>query len=178
MLSKYRNFMIDCEANGQCPGFSNMTEFGAVCVEDPSKIFHSGPIYPLYEFEGTYRGMTCNEMKDNGANPKHVMKDFAAWLLNLTEGERPFMWSDNNGFDYQWINWYFHYAGILNTFGHTSSNLGSFYKGLVKNVRLNFKHLRVTKHTHDPVQDSLGNCEALRTLIKQYNVIGIWSERE
>ncbi|MEM8605165.1 MAG: exonuclease, partial [Cyanobacteria bacterium P01_H01_bin.121] len=38
---------------------------------------------------------------------------------------------------------------------------GSLYKGLQKDTFTNFKHLRKTKHTHNPVDDALGNAEAL-----------------
>ena len=48
-----------------------------------------------------------------------------------------------------------------NPFGHTSTNLGSLYKGILKDTFQNFKHLRRTAHTHDPVDDSRGNAEAL-----------------
>jgi hypothetical protein len=41
------------------------------------------------------------------------------------------------------------------------SNLGSLYKGFVKDTFKSFKHLRDTKHTHNPVDDARGNAEAL-----------------
>ena len=69
--------------------------------------------------------------------------------------------SDNNGFDWQFINWYFHAFLGKNPFGHSSTNLGSLYKGLVKDMSKNFKHLRRTRHTHHPVDDARGNAEAL-----------------
>ena len=74
---------------------------------------------------------------------------------------RPVFVSDNNGFDWQFINWYFHAFLGKNPFGHSSMNLGSLYKGLVKDTKQNFKHLRQTKHTHNPVDDARGNAEAL-----------------
>jgi hypothetical protein len=49
----------------------------------------------------------------------------------------------------------------LNPFGHSSTNLGSLYKGLVKDTFQSFKHLRRTAHTHHPVDDAKGNAEAL-----------------
>ena len=76
------------------------------------------------------------------------------------EGRKIFI-ADNNGFDWQFINWYFHHFLGENPFGFSSQNLGSLYKGLVKDVTKNFKHLRKTAHTHDPVDDALGNAEAL-----------------
>lgn len=42
-----------------------------------------------------------------------------------------------------------------------SQNLGSLYKGLVRDSSENFKHLRKTRHTHHPVDDARGNAEAL-----------------
>jgi hypothetical protein len=69
--------------------------------------------------------------------------------------------SDNNGFDWQFINWYFHHFTGSNPFGFSSTNLGSLYKGLVGDMTKNFKHLRKTRHTHHPVDDAKGNAEAL-----------------
>ncbi|WP_197442953.1 3'-5' exonuclease family protein [Lignipirellula cremea] len=69
--------------------------------------------------------------------------------------------SDNNGFDWQFINWYFHHYIGKNPFGFSSTNLGSLYKGMQKDTFVNFKHLRKTKHTHNPVDDARGNAEAL-----------------
>ncbi len=47
-----------------------------------------------------------------------------------------------------------------NPFGHSSTNLGSLYKGLMKDMFVNFKHLRQTRHTHHPVDDARVNAEA------------------
>jgi len=88
------------------------------------------------------------------------MEQFETWLReNVTD--RPLFVSDNNGFDWQFINWYFHHFLGRNPFGFSSTNLGSLYKGLVKNTAANFKHLRKTRHTHHPVDDAKGNAEAL-----------------
>ena len=88
------------------------------------------------------------------------MARFADWLKQNVK-RRPQFISDNNGFDWQFINWYFHHFTGDNPFGHSSSNLGSLYKGLVKDVFQNFKHLRRTEHTHHPVDDAKGNAEAM-----------------
>ena len=88
------------------------------------------------------------------------MTEFKQWISNNSEG-RPLFYSDNNRLDWQFINWYFiHFLGE-NPFGYSSTNIGSLYKGLVKDVFQNFKHLRNTKHTHHPVDDALGNARAL-----------------
>jgi hypothetical protein len=93
-------------------------------------------------------------------DPKRVMEDFAAWVAQHG-GRHPIFISDNNGFDWQFVNFYFHHFLGKNPFGHSSQNLGSLYKGLVKDTFATFKHLRETPHTHDPVDDAMGNAQAL-----------------
>ena len=97
------------------------------------------------------------------------MESFDHWLTENSKG-RPLFISDNNGFDWQFINWYFHHFLGKNSFGHSSMNLGSLYKGLVKDTSKNFKHLRRTKHTHRPVDDARGNAEAFLELIKMFSL--------
>src|SRR5438045_7167541 len=88
------------------------------------------------------------------------MERFDRWLKENIDGQPMFV-SDNNGFDWQFINWYFHHFLQANPFGFSSVNLGSLYKGMQKDTFVNFKHLRKTKHTHHPVDDARGNAEAL-----------------
>ncbi len=78
--------------------------------------------------------------------------------------------SDNNGFDWMFICYYFHRFTGSNPFGHSSTNLGSLYKGIVKSTFENFKHLRQTKHSHNPVDDAMGNAEALLTIVEKYGL--------
>jgi hypothetical protein len=92
--------------------------------------------------------------------PEHSMRRFAEWLEGLNTRRLVFI-SDNNGFDWQFVNFYFHHFLGKNPFGFSSQNLGSLYKGLVKDSFASFKHLRKTAHTHDPVDDARGNAEAL-----------------
>ncbi|GIW83317.1 MAG: hypothetical protein KatS3mg105_5124 [Gemmatales bacterium] len=91
-------------------------------------------------------------------DPKHVMEQFQEWLAANCKGRTMFS-SDNNGFDWQFINWYFHHFIGKNPFGFSSTNLGSLYKGMQKDMFVNFKHLRKTRHTHNPVDDARGNAE-------------------
>jgi hypothetical protein len=96
-------------------------------------------------------------------DPWETMKAFEEWL---SEKKNPMFIADNNGFDYMFICWYFwHFLG-RNPFGHSSTNLGSLYKGLVKSVFKNFKYLRKTKHDHNPVNDAMGNVEAFHKMME------------
>lgn len=99
-------------------------------------------------------------------DPKTVMERFGEWLKENSDG-RPMSIADNNGFDWQFVNWYFHHFTGKNPFGHSSTNLGSLYKGLARDTSKNFKHLRKTAHTHDPVDDAKGNAEAFLYMTRE-----------
>ncbi len=156
-------FMVDVEADGPIPGDYSMIAFGAVIVEPSLEKSFYGRLKPISDRwlpeALAVSGFTREETLEFD-DPKTVMGQFCSWI-ELNGVGRCFFISDNNGFDWQLINWYFHHFLDKNPFGHTSSNLGSLYKGLVRDMFANFKHLRKTAHTHHPVDDARGNAEAL-----------------
>jgi len=154
--------MVDIETDGPIPVDYSMICFGAVIVDETlSKRFY-GQLQPISEqwipeslnISGFSRDETLRF-----DDPKEVMIKFNDWLQLNRRNNLVFI-SDNNGFDWQFINYYFHHFLGNNPFGHSSMNLGSLYKGLVKNMSFNFKHLRKMKHTHNPVDDAIGNAQA------------------
>lgn len=156
-------FMIDIEADGPIPGDYSMVCLGAVVVEPSLSRTFYGRLRPISEqwmpdalaVSGFSREQTLAFDE-----PREVMRTFAEWIVENGPKRRLFI-SDNNGFDWQFVNWYFHHFLGDNPFGFSSQNLGSLYKGLVKDTFKTFKHLRRTKHTHHPVDDAKGNAEAL-----------------
>lgn len=96
--------------------------------------------------------------------PSVAMKEFDTWLRGLTDGRLVFV-SDNLAFDWQFVNWYFHFFLKTNPFGWSGRRIGDLYCGLVGTVRGSWKHLRKTKHTHDPVDDARGNAEACLAIL-------------
>jgi len=162
-------FMVDIESDGPVPGKYSMVSFGVVVVEPSlSRTFRgrTKPISDLWEAEALAISGISREQHLGYDDPKGVMEKFEKWIGENSKG-RPRLVSDNNGFDAMWIAWYFHTYLGRNPFGHSSANLGSMYKGLVKDDFVNFKHLRKTAHTHDPVDDAKGNAEAMLHLKEQ-----------
>ncbi len=155
--------MVDVEADGPIPGDYSMISLGAVIVEPSLSRTFYGQLRPMSEryvpealaVSGHDRA-TCMTFPD----PAETMRAFAAWLGEHA-GKRPMFVSDNNGFDWMFVCFYFHHFTGSCPFGHSSSNLGSLYKGLTKDFSTSFKHLRKTAHTHHPVDDAKGNAEAL-----------------
>jgi exonuclease len=155
--------MVDVEADGPIPGDFSMISFGAVLVEPSLERTFYGRLRPISERwipEALEVSGHTREETLAFDDPQAVMSSFRDWLRATSKG-RPMFVSDNNGFDWQFINWYFHHFVGENPFGHSSTNLGSLYKGLVKDASMNFKHLRKTRHTHHPVDDARGNAEAM-----------------
>jgi hypothetical protein len=164
--------MVDVEADGPCPGEYSMFAIGAVIVEPTlSRTFH-GLLRPVSE-KWLPRGLEiCGIARKTTLgypDAAETMQAFGRWVRE-NGGERPIFVSDNNGFDWQFVNWYFHRFTGTNPFGHSSMNLGSLYKGLVRNLRQNFKHLRRTRHTHNPLDDAMGNAEAMLQLMQEYGL--------
>ena len=173
--------MVDIEADGPIPGDYSMVSFGAVVIDkDPLAVVTGTASCPISFF-----GKLCpisdkfvpDALKVSGytreetlsfPEPLEVMKSFDQWLHDKVR-DRPMFISDNNGFDWMFMCWYFWHFLNANPFGHSSTNLGSLYKGAERNMHKSFKHLRKTRHTHNPVDDSLGNAEAFLEILQMHH---------
>ncbi len=164
--------MVDIEADGPIPGDYSMVCLGAVVVEPTLERTFYGQLKPISdrwnEKALAVSGFSREETLDFD-EPENVMVRFRDWLSGVSGGQPRFI-SDNNGFDWQFVNWYFHHFLARNPFGFSSTNLGSLYKGVVRDTFKNFKHLRKTRHTHHPVDDAKGNAEALLAIRDQFDL--------
>ena len=139
--------MVDIESDGPIPGDYSMICFGAVVVEAGLERTFYGRLRPISEKfipEALAVSGFTREQALAFPEPEGVMRSFAEWLASISKDRLMFTGK--------------------NPFGFTSTNLGSLYKGMVKDTFTTFKHLRRTKHTHHPVDDAKGNAEALLTM--------------
>jgi hypothetical protein len=165
--------MVDVESDGPIPGDYSMVCFGAVVVDETlEKTFYARlhPISDKWVPEALAVSGFTREQTMQFDPPLQAMQAFGDWLRVYASAGRLMFISDNNGYDWQFINWYFHHFLGENPFGHSSTNLGSLYKGVVRDFSKNFTHLRVTEHTHQPVDDAKGNAEALIAIVKQHGL--------
>jgi hypothetical protein len=159
-------FMVDVETDGPIPGDYSMVQIGVVMVREPLETAPTFfgeliPISKLWIPEALKVTGLTREQTLGFREPASVMLDLDEFVVRHNLGKRAMFISDNNGFDYMFATWYlYHFLG-RSPFGHSSTNLGSLYKGLIGNTFKNFKHLRETRHTHNPVDDAMGNAEAL-----------------
>lgn len=155
--------MVDIESDGPIPGDYSMISFGAVLVNDTLDRSFYGKLKPISEKfnpEALAVSGFSREETLTFDDPREVMLDFRDWLKENSKG-RPVFISDNNGFDWMFICWYFHHFIQENPFGFSSRRLSDLYCGLVKDTFARWKHLRKTEHTHNPVDDARGNAEVL-----------------
>jgi DNA polymerase III epsilon subunit-like protein len=155
--------MVDVETDGPIPADYSMICFGAIIIDEQLDKTFYGQLKPISE-EWIPKALEVSGFTRQATlsfdEPKIVMERFSDWILTYSKTQPMFI-SDNNGFDWQFVNYYFHHFLGSNPFGHSSTNLGSLYKGLVKDMTQNFKHLRKTIHSHHPIDDVRGNAEAL-----------------
>lgn len=158
--------VVDVESDGPIPNDYSMVCFGAVIVEPSlSKTFYgkTKPISNKWNPESLIiSGFTRTE-HELFEDPKIVMDNFYKWIKDNSI-DRPIFISDNNCYDWEWINYYFHHFIGKNPFGYSSRRIGDLYCGMKMNTGLNseWKRLyRKTKHDHNPVNDAIGNAEAI-----------------
>lgn len=155
--------VVDVESDGPIPYKYSMVCFGAVIVEPSlSKTFYgtTKPISEIWNREALSISGFSREDHLKFDDPQLTMTKFRNWINENSKG-RPIFISDNLAYDWQWINWYFHYFIGENPFGFSGRRIGDIYCGMKNNLYEKWKHLRKTKHDHNPVNDAIGNAEVL-----------------
>jgi len=156
-------FVVDVESDGPIPPLYSMVCFGVVRVDDNlDKTFYgqTAPISAIYDEKTLSISGFSRKEHENFDEPKQIMEEFAQWLKNNSKG-RPIMISDNVAYDWQWINYYFHVNLGYNPFGYSGRRIGDLYCGMMNDSFIKWKHLRKTKHDHNPVNDAIGNAEVI-----------------
>ena len=157
--------VLDVESDNRCPANGSMVCFGAVLVSDTTKTFYgkTRPITDTWNEESLAVSGFSREEHEQFEDPKEVMERFEKWILEVSV-DRPIFISDNPCFDWQWINYYFWKYLDRNPFGHSGRRIGDLYCGTVMDASKNAewkRKLKKTKHTHNPIDDSMGVAEAL-----------------
>jgi len=167
-------FSIDVETDGPAPGLYSMVSIGAVVLnEDEDKFpftFYSeiAPISNNFDSHALAVGGFTREQSLTFPKAEIVIPQFANWVTSSSTGKARFV-SDNAGFDWMFVCWYLYMFYGQNPFGYSSFSLTSFWKGYDRNMRSSFKHLRNTKHSHNALDDAMGNAEALQKMLRMMN---------
>jgi len=177
-----RYFLVDVEAWGPSPVSGQMTEFGV--VEFESRAWFHGTIYDAKPSVGN---PACPDPATAVFNPHYKLLEAAglgwentsvpekrvyeALFQWLEQWDGPYrMVSDNPAYDYMWMAAGLDGNGVENPFGHTARRIGDLYAGFSGKWKdtTSWKRWRQTPHTHNPVDDAMGNAEALRAILDRY----------
>jgi hypothetical protein len=164
--------VVDVESDGPIPHKYSMVSFGAVIVDNAlDKTFYSKvkPISDNWIPQALSVSGFSREEHMGFDDPQEEMHRFNHWILNNSKGKPTFI-SDNLAYDWQWINWYFHYFIGSNPFGFSGRRIGDIYCGMKMDSGLNQewkRRYRKTRHTHNALDDAKGNAEALLEFKKQ-----------
>ncbi len=161
-------FVVDVEADGPIPADYSMVCFGAVLFDEALETTFFGrtaPISERYLPEALAISGYSREEHVTFDEPKAVMQKFTDWLEEFSSG-RPIFVSDNVAFDWQFINYYFHHFTGSNPFGFSGRRIGDMYAGMMRDASkaTEWKKFRITKHSHNPVDDARGNAEVLKKM--------------
>ena len=160
-------FSVDVEANGPAPGLYSMTSLGAVAVRGQLEDQFYVELEPLPN-AGVNRealavaGLSMEHLVEHGLEAAIAMQQLADWVKATAENSAVLV-SDNPGFDAAFITYYFALAEIPNPFGFSSRRIGDLFAGFKKDSRKanEWKKLRTDAHTHNALDDALGNAGAL-----------------
>jgi len=165
-------YVIDVESDGPYPAHAfgySMVCLGAVKVTSELNETFYGPTKPIskfYEPSALAISGFNREQHETFADPAETIQDLYDWINETTVG-RPVMFSDNPAYDWQFVNYYSHYYIGRNPFGWSARRIGDIWCGMKSDAYYKWKQHRKTKHTHNPVDDAMGNAEALLKLQKE-----------
>lgn len=168
-------FVVDIEADGPCPGLYSMIQFGVVAVDSRGILDaicrNLAPETDVYLPEALNAIGITREETLQYPDAKKSMFALDSFINHNNPNSRSVFFSDNNGFDWQFINYYFWKHLGRNPFGFSSNNITNVYGGLNKQLRNGkWKDFRLTKHSHNALDDARGNAEALLEIAKRYNI--------
>lgn len=161
----YKYIVVDCESDGPCPGLYSLVCFGAAVVEpNLNQTFYgqTKPISDKWIDEALKVSGYSREQHLSFQEPSITFNSFNDWIRNLNC--KPIFVSDNLAYDWQWINYYFHSYLGSNPFGFSGRRIGDIFSGATKDMFFKWKKFRKTRHDHNPVNDAIGNAEAMLKL--------------
>lgn len=158
--------VVDVESDGPIPGDYSMIAFAAVIVTPKLDLTFQAKLKPISDKffpESLAISGFSREETSRFSDPIGVMLEFEKWILENASAKPVFI-SDNNGYDWMFVCWYFWKFLDRNPFGYSSRRISDLVCGMEKNLYAPWKHRRKTLATHNPLDDAKGNAEVLLDL--------------
>jgi DNA polymerase III epsilon subunit-like protein len=171
-------FSVDIEASGPIPGEYSMLSLGACRVDFPEKTFYSElqPISDRFVPAALeVSKLKLKELADTGQRPEEAMRLFRKWVSEEARTDKAVFVGFNAGFDWAFVNWYFHIFLGENPFGVSALDIKAYYMGLTgcsweetKSSKLPelLNPRRAEGHRHNALADAVHQAEIFRRMLE------------
>lgn len=175
-MPEHENFIsVDVETAGPIPGEYSMLSIGACPLHAPDDGFYV-ELQPINDnaVPDALRvtGFSLDKLRTTGMAPPEAMARFAAWLKGQAANGDPILVGFNVGFDWSFVNWYFHKFTGSNPFGYTSLDIKSYYMGLAgcswsdtRSSRIPDRFQPKAEATHNALDDARAQAEMLSAML-------------
>lgn len=168
---------VDIESSGPIPGEYSMLSLGACVVGDTEQVFYAElkPLNRNFVPEAMeVSQFSLERLSESGIEPREVMENFARWIERTANGARPVFVGFNAGFDWSFVNYYFHKFIGTNPFGHAPIDIKSYYMGAYKTTFAATSMRQLPREIHEPehalvhnaLDDAIEQGEIFRKLLK------------
>src|SRR5437762_776462 len=165
-MSSEAYISVDVETSGPIPGTYSMLSIGACEIGEPATAFYCElkPINDRFVPNAiAIVGRPLSLFQETGKDPQQAMTEFRDWISKTTAGRNAILVGFNVGFDWSFVNWYFHTYLDGNPFGVTGVDIKSLYMGRTGCAWSDTTMDRITTklnvdipHTHHALTDAIG----------------------
>ncbi|QDV26059.1 3'-5' exonuclease [Aureliella helgolandensis] len=165
---------VDVETSGPIPGEYSMLSLGAWILGSNHEFYvEFQPLNDNAVPEAlSVTGFSLDALRESGKSPKIAMAEFGTWIEEHARDRKPVMAGFNVGFDWSFVNWYFHRFMGANPLGFTSIDIKSLFMGLAgcswpetKSSRIPDRFQPTTKANHNALDDAKAQGEMLAAMI-------------
>jgi ribonuclease T len=166
---------VDIEAAGPIPAQYSMLSLGACLVENRDNAFYV-ELRPINENADpkalAVSGFSLPALRESGAEPEVAMLSFRDWIKKVADRRAPVFVGFNAGFDWSFVNWYFHKYLGENPFGFAPLDIKAYYMGMsgcawseTKSSRIPREYQAQPHEAHNALNDARAQAELFLKLL-------------
>ncbi len=167
---------VDVETSGPVPAIFSLLSIGACLVEDDTVSFvrllkpisaHADP--KALEVSG----LSLTQLERDGVPPEEAMRQFSEWIANVSASRTPVFVGLNAGFDWSFVNYYFHRFMGSNPFGFAPLDIKALFMGAAgvswrdtRSSHMNKILAPKITANHEALQDAQAQAELFRLTLR------------